>query len=222
MSVSSTIANVGIAIASNGRCPPLLAHIVGDWLARGVPVSVAGGDRALSACEPLSAGAGHGSLRLVAHPDGPRDQGSQIAAAFDALEDVPFVLLGADDILPVGAEGNAWVQQLSLTANSIRSVRMIDMRGRRWFDWACRTDRGAFIQGYDEHRPRTFITGGSQLWSRQARELVSYRGRPYRTGADAQVCEDAEAAGIDLLPPAPDGPLLVHLDRRPDHINRAR
>ena len=203
--------NFGVAIASNGRCGPLLRQVVSDWIRRGAQVAVAGGPKAIEACHNLSSFA---YLRLIETDDGPQQQGDQFDAALRAL-DADFALLSADDIVPVGA---AWIETLTLTPGSIRSVRMIDLLGRRWFDWSCRTNAGTFIQPYDSHRPRTFITGGSQLWSREAREAVNYQGRPYRTGADAQICEDAEAAGITLLPPELHGPVLVHLDRRPEHI----
>ncbi|HEY5657683.1 MAG TPA: hypothetical protein VIY27_07820 [Myxococcota bacterium] len=202
---------LGVAIASNGRCGPFLRHVVADWIRRGAQVAVAGGPAAVDACQDLSTFA---YLRLIEMGDRPEDQGDQIAAAMNSL-DPDFVLIGADDILPVGA---AWIESLTFTPGSIRSVRLIDMLGRRWFDWSCRTETGTYLQGYEQHHPRTFITGGSQLFSREARDAVSYEGRPYRTGADAQICEDAEAAGIQLLPPDPRGPLLVHLDRRPEHI----
>ncbi len=210
---------VGVAIASNGRCAPLLQHLVLDWLKRGALVAVAGGDGVVKA---LGEGAGSGiyyGLRVIHMPDGPKHQGDQIAAAFDALnESCDFVLRTDDDIMPLGLGG--WVESLPANPGTIQAVRMIDLRGRRWFDWARRTNAGAFLQDYTAHGPRTFITGGCQLWSREARAAVSYRGRPYRTGADAQICENAEAAGIQLLPPDPDGPVLVHLDRKPKHINR--
>lgn len=202
----------GVAIASNGRCRPLLRHLVLDWRARGATVAVAGGERVAEALKGLGE-----RVRVLTMPDGPSHQGDQLAAAFDALAELDYVLRTDDDILPVGA---AWVESLSFVPGSIRAVRMVDLKERRWFDWAARTYAGAFVQDYADHQPHTFITGGCQLWSREARAAVSYAGRPYRTGADAQICEDAEAAGIQLLPPTPDGPLLVHLDRKPDHIHR--
>lgn len=215
--------NVGVAIASNGRCGPLLLHLVELWLRLGAHVAVAGDDGPHRALD----GVFHDRLRLVRTSDKPQHQGDQIAAAFEALAYCDYVLRTDDDILPVGgdsllAAANAcggWIERLEGEPGSIRSVRMIDILGRRWFDWACRTNAGAFVQAYDTQRPRTFITGGCQLWSREARAAVSYAGRPYRTGADAQICEDAVARGIRLLPPSPNGPLLIHLDRKPKHIN---
>jgi hypothetical protein len=206
--------DIGVAIATNGRCGPLLRHLVAQWRAIGARVAVAGGRSAMEACQELRGEPPF--LHLLELPDGPAFQGDLVAAAFDAL-DADWTLRVDDDVLPVGP---GWIESLPLTPGSLRAVRMIDLLGRRWFDWACRTDEGAFLQDYSEHRPRTFITGSCQLWSREARAAASYRGRPYRTGADAQICEDAEAAGILLLPPEIYGPTLVHLDRRPDVIRR--
>lgn len=201
----------GVAIGSNGRCPPMLQHIVRDWRMRGAVVAVAGGAKATKPVERLGIG-----VRTSTVPDGPQQQGDVFAEAMRLLEDCDYVLLSADDILPVGF---GWIERMPKNPGSIQAIRMIDLLGRRWFDWARRTHDGAFLQAYSSHAPRTFITGGSQLWSREARAAVSYRNRPYRRGQDAQICEDAEAKGIKLYPPAPDGPLLIHLDRMPVEIH---
>lgn len=210
---------VGVAIASNARCPELLRHLVVTWVRLGAHVAVAGRVQgALSWSDPQAK-----RVTVIDMDDAPKTQGDQIAAAFEALDPhCDFILRTDDDVLPIGphALAGAWLEGLELSPGSIRAVRLLDLRGRRWFDWARRTGEGAFVQPYDQHGPRTYITGACQLWSREAREAVSYRNRPYRTGADAQICEDAEAAGIRLLPPDPDGPTLLHLDRKPSQIHR--
>jgi len=207
------LTSFGVAIASNGRCAPLLRHLVERWVALGARVAVAGGTKAVLAVLDLP------HVDVVETSDVPQKQGDQIASAMEALDakGIEFVLRCDDDVLPLG-DGDDWVGRLILEPGTLRAIAMIDLLGRRWFDWAVRAKGATYRQPYDQHLPGTFVTGAAQLWSREARRLVSYRGRAFRTGADARVCEEAERAGIKLCPPSSGGPVLVHLDRTPDFI----
>jgi hypothetical protein len=178
--------NLGVAIVTNGRCPELLGEIVDAWDRRNVEVSIRlNEDRGLFA--------------------------DDVRKAMSNLS-TPYVLVGADDILPVGEWPGHWRQ----APKTIQGVRLLDVEGRRYFDWALWEDgrglRG--LQAYDSpENPMTYITGNAQVWSREARELVPWPDGGPRSCDDIRACRQAQALGVSLLAPAM-WPVLIHLERR--------
>lgn len=207
MAHAGSFERCGVALVTNGRCAPLLRHLVEIWLAFGAELAVAGTVECLS---PL---AGHDQLHLVPFDASPERHGDCIQAALDAVRR-PYALVTGDDILPVGP---GWSRPLPLVPRAIQSVRLVSVTSQRWGDWAYYDGRHVYNQRYDERRPGTYITGGSQLLSPEVRERVRYADRAFHRAADIGVCRDAESAGFELRPPVPDGPLLIHLDRWPPH-----
>lgn len=196
--------NLSVAMVTAGRCPELLRFLVERWTSLGAEVSLSGatdvlpGSRSRLVCTPFSTSPWH--------------HGACFQAAIDAATR-PYVLVSADDILPV--DDDAWRHRLPTVPNAIQSIRLVSVLGQRWGDWAYYN--GSFVanQAYDERRPGTYITGGSQLVGPEVRKAIKYRG-VYRQGADLNYCYAAEAAGFELRPPVKDGPLLIHLDRWPN------
>lgn len=198
---------VGVALVTNGRCPPLLCHLVERWLSLGAEVAVAG---ATGAFQHVGE---HKDIHLVPFDTSPGRHGDCFQAAIDALQR-PYVLITGDDILPVGPE---WHGPLPLTPGTIQAIRLISVTGQRWGDWAYYDGRSVYNQHYDEMRPGTYITGGSQLISPEVRAAVRYSSRVFHAAADIGVCHDAVAKGFELRPPVVGGPVLIHLDRWPSH-----
>lgn len=218
--MTNNASRLAVVMITNGRQPAMLAEVVRRWLGLGVEVVVAGNARVR---DTLAIGARPRQARLtVLQVDtGPGAHGDGVAMAFRAAGR-PFVLKTDDDVLPVGRDAEisaSWPEELELEDGTIRGVELRDMRNRRVYDWAVRDADGSFNVPYSRPAgPTSYITGGCQLWSPAARAAVSYEGRPFRTGGDVAVCWDAMRAGIVLKAPSRTGPLLVHLDTRPDVI----
>lgn len=194
----------GVVLISNLRNKPLLVHIASLWLDLGAEVVVSG---------PGVSGLALRNDDLKCIDSEPRIEnfGDCLQEAIDAVAR-PFCLTSADDILPVGP---GWRGALPLVPGAIQSIRLLSVTGQRWTDWAYWDGKDVFNQPYHEKRSGTYITGGSQLLSPEARQAATYKGRQFHRACDIRFCLDAERAGIRLLPPVQDGPLLVHLDRWP-------
>lgn len=201
-------AALSVAMVTNGRNPPLLRFLCERWLSLGAEVCISGAVESLLAIPSLVADP---RARLLYCDSGPTDHGAHHQVAIDTATR-PYVLVTEDDILPVCDE--AWLTRLPRTPGSIQAIRLTSVRGRRWYDWATYADAAAQIQAYDQHSPDTYITGGAQLLSPEARAAVRYHG-DFGQGIDVRFCREAVAAGISLLPPVPGGPELIHLDRFP-------
>lgn len=213
------LAQLSVAMISNGRQPAMLRWLVERWLCCGFEVVVAGNSRALRTLAEMARGEVFEGcpLVLLEVDTSPVAHGDGVAMALRAATR-PFVLKTDDDVMPLPDGRRQWAE-LELEDGTIRGVELRDMRNRRVFDWAVRDRDGSFNVPYSrEAGPTSYITGGCQLWSPAARAAVSYEGRPFRSGGDVAVCWDAMARGITLRPPAVAGPVLVHLDSRPDVI----
>jgi FkbM family methyltransferase len=204
----ATLAQVGVALATHGKIPWRLAMVLDAWCALGVPVVVAAPQPVLD-----QLGDRDGLIPLAADTR-PEALGDAMQAAIDAVPR-PWALLGADDILPVP---HTWRDRpLTLEPGTIQAVELRSELNQRWGDWATYDGTHIMNQPIGGYRPGTFIAGGAQLISPEARRAVSYRGRRYHDGDDIRYCWDAVMAGIRLRPADAGGPLLLHLDRFPPH-----
>jgi len=211
---------LGVAIVSNGRCMELLRHIVRTWLDMRVSVSLVGPE--LVVRDPhldilrVTAGA---ELVLSEADVAPHRHGDAYALAIERCLD-PYCLVQADDCLPIGVR---WARAVELEPRTLSAIRLLDPLGRRWFDWAVHDETGerpgSYLLPYGVHRPGAYITGAAQIWSPEARDAVSYRGRGFRQLADVRVCWEAQAAGIELRSPRETTAAVIHMDRKPERIH---
>lgn len=189
------MSNLGVAIVTNGRNPPLLSFLLRRWIELGVTTS-------------------------LRHCRSPETFGDSMQEAMAEL-DTEFVLIGADDVLPLAGAAD-WDDVGSY--EGIEAVRMIQVTGARWFDWARQLEDGqCVLQPYEEPAdPTTYITGNAQVWGPEARRVLSWSGA-WGSGDDIAVCRRARAAGLKLSSPwsarspggePSHGPALVHLDQR--------
>ncbi len=192
-----------VVIVTTGRNPSLLRTLVTTWLELGHAVVCALPDGSiLPDADRL--------VRLV---------GATTGAAFGAAIDAAIaacppgdVYLGADDILPCGGD---WGVLADAPNDAICAIRLQSVIGQRWGDWA-RYD-GAYIANLREDAcdPCAFVAGNAMVLRGRARSELRWTGRGWHQGDDILVCWEAVALGIPLVPPAPRGPLVVHLDRLP-------
>lgn len=191
---------IDVVIITNRRCPALLEHIIWQWHITLAALS-AGGQVHQAYCPPAAV------------------FGDALADAMNLAPADRFVIIGHDDVLPIrGSADRTWRPEPS----TLTAMRMLDVEGRRWFDWAyyehdpTNNKWGSYLQDPEANppHPHTYITGGAQVWSPEARKVASYRGKPFGSGDDMQVCWEAALAGIKLVPPAPSAPLVIHLERR--------
>jgi hypothetical protein len=195
--------SIGIALTTNGRCVPLLRFITNEWLRLRAELIIATNGETRDALRDLP-------ITIVTTDVSPARHGDAMQEAFDRVRS-PFVLTGADDRLPVGP---GWMADLPRIPRSIAAVKLIDVVGKRHYDWATwSAEKGSWPQPYDMHASNTYITGGAQLISPEVRSVVSYRNRPFRSAGDVHYCLEAAAAGFDLIPPNEHTPIMIHLDR---------
>lgn len=190
-----------VAIVSAMKCRQLLGTIVSAWYR-------------------------HGASEVATTANArPADYGDELDAAMRRCDPSHFVVVGQDDVMPTDR-----LITRHLRDGTIAALNLIDMEGRRWFDWAYYEHedsggrpgtRGSYLQDPAEHHSMTYITGGAQVWSPAARRVASYRGKPWGSGDDMQVCWEAAEAGIVLVPPNDRMPTLVHLERRYPHAEAA-
>jgi len=194
---------IGVALVTKSSTPQAwIAHLTGLW--REIDESVLVG---------------------VAYNDDPAKYGDQLAELMDSFDPRRYVVVGQDDVVPLAwpryPGDRGWQPQLP-PEGTIAAMNLIDLEGRRWFDWAyyehdpANGRWGSHLQALDANppHPHTYITGGAQIWSPEARKVASYRGKPFGSGDDMQVCWEAVLAGIRLMPPNLSLPTAIHLDRR--------
>lgn len=208
---------LGVAIVSLGRCPPLLAHLCRRWRALGAEVSLVGTAVTLAAVEAeglspsvVAPGVSVADMWRTEFDPTPEMHGDAIALAFEQVRR-PYVLLQADDMLPVGD----WSKP-PCVPSAIAAIRVVDMLGRRRYDWGMHVEGRSYLLAYGQFSQHAYITGAAQLWSPEARQAVTYRGKPFRTHGDVRVCWEALRVGISLVSPRDHTPLCVSLDRKDD------
>ncbi len=192
-----------VVIVTTGRNPPLLRTLASTWLELGhVVVCVLPDTSMLPPAEGL--------VRIEGPTTG-TDFGAAIDAAIAACPPGD-VYLGADDVLPCGGD---WSVLADTPVDAICAIRLRSVTGQRWGDWA-RYD-GVHVANLSEKTDdaRAFIAGNAMVLRGRARTEMRWSGRGWHQGDDILVCWEAVALGITLVPPAPDGPVLVHLDRLP-------
>ncbi|MCB9737984.1 MAG: FkbM family methyltransferase [Deltaproteobacteria bacterium] len=192
-----------VVIVTTGRNPPLLRTLVMTWLELGHVVVCA-----LPEASMLPPAVG---LVRIEGPTTGADFGAAIDAAIAACPPGD-VYLGADDVLPCGGD---WSVLAVTPPDAICAIRLRSVSGQRWGDWA-RYD-GVHIANLSEdaHDTRAFIAGNAMVLRGRARTDIRWSGRGWHQGDDILLCWEAVALGITLVPPSPDGPVLVHLDRLP-------
>jgi hypothetical protein len=184
-----------VVIVTNRRNPDLLQHLVWDWEGMGAHV-------------------------VVRENRDPARFADDLRAVLE-LQPRAYTLIGADDVLPVATLGSPGTWDVAEAwpgaPGTIQAIRLIDVEGRRFFDWARWKDGGGLLglQDYSEpETPETYITGNAQVWSPEALAAVRWPDGGPGSCDDVRACRLAQAAGIRLLPPAPNGPTAIHLERR--------
>lgn len=192
---------IGVAITTNGRCIELLRFIINEWLRHAAEVCVATNNHASLQIADLP-------VKIAVCDTSPAFHGDAMQTALDHVAS-PYVINAADDILPVGT---GWMNQLPRNPKSITAIRLLNTRGRRFYDWALSPHKKGEVQPYTENHPRTYITAGAQLISSEVRKAISYRSRPFVRGQDVSYCFDAVKAGFRLIAPQENSPTMIHLD----------
>lgn len=202
--------HLGVAIATHGKYPWRLRLVVDTWHALGMHVSVIGPPQVLRDLPPSPL------LQAIPGDTRPEFLGDAIQQVLEASPR-PWVLLGACDIVPVA---HTWCRNdLVLHEGGIQAVELRSELDQRWGDWAHFDGTSIWNQPVTERRRGTFIAGGAQIISAEARSTISYGGRRYHEGDDIRYCWDAVGAGLALRPAMPGGPVLLHLDRFPAHAS---
>lgn len=196
-----------VAIITNGRCIPLLKYLITRWLSLEAKCII-GTDANIIR-----------SMNQPAHfievSTALEDHGSSIQTLLKAST-TEFTLLSADDILPIEDD---FVQRIPRNrGTTISAIKLLSVTGDRWFDWAVHQNGLSYLQDYGDHLPGTYISGAAQLISKGAIEVASYADTSFRgKGSDVIYCSRAVQAGVQLFPPGPNGPTLIHLDRFTDY-----
>lgn len=178
---------LGVAIVTNGRCPELLDELVRAWERLGLAVH----------------------MRVNTRPD---DFNADLNLVVATFPEDHAVLTTDDDVLPVS---DTWGPMRAWQADAITAVRAKDVEGRRTFDWATWDARfGPAHKGYDVAAgPLTYISNYCQVWGPEARRMLT-RPPGRNASTDINICRLALATGVKLLPPDPEGPMVIHLERR--------
>lgn len=204
----------GVVIVTHGLLPVMLRMTIAAWRAEVFNVELV----VVLPPEHRALVPQHDRTRVITRSTHYTVYGDALQEGLDALKS-PYALIGADDILPL----SGWHPPPLLEPGTIRCVPMTWLgtpQPYQRFGWLRieRDENGGLHsrpQAPTEHAPETYIAGGSQLWSPEARAAVSYAGRPYHSFDDFFVCAEAEAKGYRLVPYTDTDPLLIHMDGGP-------
>lgn len=187
-----------VGIVTTGRHVLLLNRIVQLWNEVNVECVVAAPE---DVC---------GSIKAPCIPvDTRRAFGDARQATLD-FHPEKFMLVSDDDIIPLTCD---WSDP-GCVEGAIRSVRLVSVLNQRWFDWSTNNHSPPDLP-YSECNPRVYITSGSQLIAPDVRRQITYKGRLFTQPQDVDYCLAASQAGFRLLPPLENGPVLLHMDRKP-------
>lgn len=196
-------------MVTNCRQPMLLRSVVSNWVSWNIPLVVSTNSEGAEALKGLP-------ITILTRSVSKETHGSDLADAIEvAGSKAGWVLRQDDDIIPVSTDKLEQLGTLKLFPNSISGVRLVDPSGRRWYDWAKFDRAGASLLDYGTYEDNVYVTGGCQLYSREAISVVSktYRANSrHRSASDAKVCLAAAAAGVRMISPSKQSPAFIHLD----------
>jgi hypothetical protein len=204
--------DLAVAMVTNCRQPVLLRTVVSQWVGWGIPVYVSTDMEGISALSPIESSLLHIKNQSVSS----KDHGRAFADALRrAGETSGWVLRQDDDIIGEYQDASRQVLGIRMEPDSVSGVRLLDPSGRRWYDWAKFDSAGASLLSYKDKHDQSYVTGGAQLISRGALDVVAAtyeENSQHRTASDAKACLAARQAGYSILSPNESGPAFIHLD----------